>query len=465
MTTSRIYLSVLVAVLAANWTATGNRARQAANGAAVQVPAPRFERVHALRPDEGVFAYARATPDGRYLAYASQERSQPRNPPFGRTLTVVDLETREVMYTEPGIDAYWSNDGSRMIYSSAAGSGGVSIRSHPGGSIARRVAPAELGDYYSWAVRDGRNLIVTILSNFYYLEGDRAVMPHGRVPACPRIGKGERPLVSHDGRRITTFVRGTVVVRNLTDCNDIIETGIGGGKADFSWDGRHVAMHVLKEGGRGYEIQVVDLHEKTVRTVTSLPGSSLFPSWLRDGRLFFNYDGDDYRGFVIASDFMNVPARPLRADRGRVPSNLAWTDLFPETPVPAQKTNLVMVWSTWSAHSPEALIWLQQAREYFADRGTDVGVMTAIEPATRPDDAVAMRTRYDITLPEIRLDPHRFVRTEAKNQIPTTLLIRDGRVVDTRLGAQPFADLRDWVLERGSTGALRDSAASVLVHR
>jgi hypothetical protein len=465
LTTARIYVFVLVAAVAAISSANGNRAQQRANGAAGQAPALQFERVHALRPDEGVFAYARVTPDGRYLAYASQERNRPRNAPFGRTITVVDLKTREVMYTEPGIDAYWSNDGSRMIYSSAAGAGGVSIRHHPDGPIARQVAPAELGDYYSWAVRGGRNLIVTILSNFYYLDGDRAAMPHGRVPACPAIGTGERPLVSHDGRRITTFVRGTVVVRNLTDCNDIIETGIGGGKADFSWDGRHVAMHVLKEDGRGYEIQVVDLQEKTVRTVTNLPGSSLFPSWLRDGRLFFNYDGDDYRGFVIASDFMNVPTRPLRADRGHVPSNLAWKDLFPETPVPAQNLNLVMVWSTWSAHSPEALIWLQQTREYFADRGKDIGVMTAIEPATRPDDAVAMRKRYDITLPEIRLDPQRFVRTEGKNQIPTTLLFRDGNVADTKLGAQPFVELRDWVLLFDSTVALRDSPTSVSAHR
>ena len=91
-----------------------------------------------------------------------------------------------------------------------------------------------------------------------------------------------------------------------------------------------------------------------MRTVTNLPGSSLFPSWLRDGRLFFNYDGDDYRGFVIASDFMNVPTRPLRADRGHVPSNLAWKDLFPETPVPAQNLEPGMVWRTWSAHSPGA---------------------------------------------------------------------------------------------------------------
>jgi hypothetical protein len=406
----------------------------------------RYERVHALRPDEGVFAYARVTPDGRYLAYASQERVPPRGAPAGRTITVVDLRTREVMYTEPGIDAYWSNDGSRMIYSSGArDTRGVSIRHHPGGAVTRQVAPEELGDYYSWAVRDGRNLIVTILSNYYYLDGDRAVSPYGRVPSCPGIGVGDRPLVSHDGKRITTFVRGTVVIRNLTDCDDIIDTGVGGGKADFSWDGRYVAMHVLKPSGRGYEIQVVDLREKTVRTVTSLPGSSLFPSWLRDGRLFFNYDGDDFRGFMIASNFMDAPPRPLATEAAKVPPRLAWNDLFPETPAPAARLNLVMIWSTWSAHSPEALTWLQQARDDFRSQSPDLGVMTAIEPGTRPDDAAAMLKRYRIALPEIPLDPQRFIRTEAKNQMPTTLLFRDGVLVDRKLGAQTSAELQDWV--------------------
>jgi hypothetical protein len=37
-------------------------------------PAPRLERVYALQPEEGVFAYARISPDGRTLAYASETR-------------------------------------------------------------------------------------------------------------------------------------------------------------------------------------------------------------------------------------------------------------------------------------------------------------------------------------------------------------------------------------------------------
>jgi hypothetical protein len=204
-------------------------------------------------------------------------------------------------------------------------------------------------------------------------------------------------------------------------------------------------MHVLKQSGRGYEIQVVDLQQNTVRTVTNLAGSSLFPSWLKDGRLFFNYDGNDYRGFMIASDFMNAPPRPLQAMRDRVPSPVAWSDVFPETPAPANDTTLVMVWSTWSAHSPEALMWLQQARDHFRAQSQDLSVITAIEPGTRQADATAMMSRYRIGLPQIPLAPERFLRTEAKNQMPTTLLFQDGVLADTRLGAQTFDELRDWV--------------------
>ena len=34
--------------------------------------APAFERVFALRTDEGVFAYSRISPNGRFLAYAAE---------------------------------------------------------------------------------------------------------------------------------------------------------------------------------------------------------------------------------------------------------------------------------------------------------------------------------------------------------------------------------------------------------
>src|SRR4029450_6626572 len=143
-------------------------------------------------------------------------------------------------------------------------------------------------------------------------------------------GQGERPLISHDGMRITTFVRGTVVVRNLGDCENILDTGIQGAKADFSWDGRYVAFHVAKADKKSYEIQIVDTQKRTVRTLTGLNGSALFPSWTSDGRMNFRYDGDDYRGFITATNVLSLPERPLSASaRPQVATtNAPWTDLF-----------------------------------------------------------------------------------------------------------------------------------------
>ena len=414
---------------------------------AVMAPAtraPRFERVYELPPGQGVFAYSRVSPDGRYLAYAAEERTGQRRR-IERTVTLVDLRTKKILFTEPGIDAYFSTDGERMIYLSSEGGSSVSIRHQKTGAITREVAPVSLGDYFSWGYRDGKHLILTIESNYYYLDGDRGVMPAGRVATCPGIGTGERPLLSRDGRRITTFVRGTVVVRNLTDCNGILDTGIGGQKADFSWDGRYVAFHVQKESGGGYEIQVVDTEKKTVRTVTNMSGSSYFPGWTKDGRLHFRYDGDDYRGFMTASDVLSAPERPLPAMPQHVPARRSWSDLFPETEQPAARTSVVMIWSTWSAHSPDALIDLQRARAAFERRGLDVDVFTATETGSLEPDIARLVANHGIELPRIPLDARRVGLTEAKNQIPTTMLFRDGVLVDRRLGAQTVAQLEEWV--------------------
>ena len=406
--------------------------------------APRVSRILPLAADEGVFAYARISPDGKFLAYASEAASFPGTRAVTRTVRVVDLGSKRVVFTEPGIDAYWSNDGRRMIFLSLA-DGGVTIRRHEDGAITRDVAPVDLGDYFSWAVRDGRNLILTIQSRYYYLDGDTAVLPAGRVTPCPDIGIGDRPLISKDGRRITTFVRGVVVIRGLTDCNDVVDTGIRGAKADFSFDGRYVAFHAPKPGARGYEIQVVDVVKRTVRTVTDLSGSSFFPSWTADGRLCFRYDGDDYRGFMMADDVLSAPERPLPTAGPAVSASLGWTDLFPETPEPVHALNLVMIWATWSAHSPDALADLERARAVFAARGADVGVATAVDAASQRADVAETLRRYAIDLPEIPLAPERLARTEAINQMPTTLLFRGGALVDRRLGAQTAGQLEEWV--------------------
>jgi hypothetical protein len=406
---------------------------------------PRFERVYSLDPEEGVFAYARISPDGRTLAYASEAPSPTQPDRIVRTVTVVDLPTQQVLFTEPGIDPYWSVDGSRMIYKSyAEAAPTVRIRDHGTGLISRDVAPNALGDYYSWGVRDGRNLILTIKGYYYYLDGNQA-LPPSAVQPCEGIGVGERPLLSRDGRRISVFVQGTLVIRNLTDCEHIVQTGMPGAKADFSWDGRYVAFHAPKASGDGYKIQVFDLVERTVRTVAELAGSSLFPSWTQDGRLCFRYDGPDYRGFMIASNVLNVPAQPLPSRLVHLPDRRAWKDLFPETARPDHRLNLVMIWAAWSAHSPEALSDLQRARAYFARHAYDVGVLTATDPGSREDDVARLLRRHAIRLPRIPLAPRNLPLTEAHNQIPTTLLFREGRLIDRRLGAQSFDQLREWI--------------------
>src|SRR5262245_17191355 len=110
---------------------------------------PSYTQLYALKPREGVFAYARISPDGRKLVYASQ---LPAHPGISRgwTEVVVDLATKNVLFTESGIDAYWSSDGSRIIYS---GNDGVTVRDvETGAKVVSREASG-LGDYYSWATR------------------------------------------------------------------------------------------------------------------------------------------------------------------------------------------------------------------------------------------------------------------------------------------------------------------------
>ena len=405
-----------------------------------------------LSAEEGVFAYSRISPDGRYLTYAAERPgSMPpgalNGGPGPQVLKVIDLQTKRQLFTENGIDGYWSPDSERIIFASYA-AGSVSIWHRSTGAITRNVAPDGLGDYYSWAERDGRQLITTITSNYYYLDGDKAVLPAARVPACPDIGIGDRPLVSKDGKRITTFVRGSVVVRNLTDCNFLLDTGLQGAKADFSFDGRYLALHTPRPDGRGSQIEVVDIEKKTVRTVTaSLRGSATFPSWTRDGRLSFRYDGPEFRGFVLAANVLSAPERPLPAQPRRLGMNRSWGDIFPETPLPDNQFNLVMIWGAWSAHSPLALQDMQRAGADFAARRLDVGVLTAPEPSTWRADLDRIRKNNGITLPEIPLTPARFALTEGANQIPSTLLFQDGRLIDRRLGPQSYDDLKSWIEE------------------
>ena len=402
-------------------------------------------RVHQLEPGEGVFAYSRISPSGRYLAY-SAERRQGRQ--TLRTVKVLDLKTGELLFTEPGIDPYWSPDERRIIYLSyqnpAAPS--VSVLTLSTGAVTRDVAPVGLGDYFSWADAGGRDLILTIRGNYYYLQGNRAELPARRVPSCPGIGMGERPLISKDGRRITAFVGNTLVVRSLADCQDVLDTRIPGAKADFSWDGRYIAFHAPKPDSRGYEIQIVDLQQRTLRRLDNLPGSSEFPSWTSDGRLSFRYDAEDYHGFVLVSGALDAPEAPLESSR-RVGAEPGWNDLFPRTPAPTGAA-MVLVWSTWSAHSEDALKALDR---FSTERGPvsadGVTVRHTLDISSTPEDALRMMAEWQVRIPGIERTATRAFALRTATQMPMYLLFDGHRLVGERLGAQTAEELQAWWLQ------------------
>ena len=92
---------------------------------------------------------------------------------------------------------------------------------------------------------------------------------------------------------------------------------------------------------------------------------------------------------------------------------------------------------------------MQRAREYFRQEGFDLTVLAAPEPASQPADVNLLRSRNRVTLPSIPLTPAGLALTEGRNQMPTTLLFRGDRLIDRRLGAQTFDELRDWVVSSG----------------
>jgi hypothetical protein len=407
-------------------------------------PRLQLHRVLRLGPNEGVYAYSRIAPSGRFLVYASQQPS-----PDGRSLPqpairVVDLFTHTTAFTEPGVDGYWSESGDRLIFlSRTATAPSVSIWHSATGAVTRDVAASDLGDYYSWGRRDGRDIIMTIESNYYYLDGDRGG-PVKRVKACPGIGVGARPLISKDGLRVTTFVNGRIWVRNVDDCDAIVDTGVEGGKADFSWDGRYLAFHIASATLDGYDIAVVDLQRRTIRRLEGLQGSALFPSWTKDGRLCFRYDAADYRGFVVADNILTLPETPLSA----APIPETWPSLtaldLDSGPTPTELT-LLLVWSTWSAHSAAALMALQQSVDEMRSSLGSVRVMTAVDQQRERVDAARLLQQSGITIPFVPIRTAGLHHTGALNQMPCLLAFSGRDFVGSMLGAHSADEIRTWV--------------------
>ena len=210
-------------------------------------------------------------------------------------------------------------------------------------------------------------------------------------------------------------------------------------------DGRYIAFHAPKPSELGYEIKVADTVERTVRTIDGVSGSSYFPSWTNDGRLLFHSDGDDFRGFMIASDYLALPATPLASEPAPQLGS-TWTEIFPETPLPGEAFALVLVWGPWSAHAPQALRALQAVRRDFVARSAGVRVLMAADPGSRAAEVERAARLHAPNVPRIQLAAKRLIASRSHNQNPTALLFQNGELIDERLGALSYEELRQWIL-------------------
>ena len=402
-------------------------------------PGPSLQRVHSLRRVEDVFAYARISPSGEHVAYTSQDLHQ-----TSRMVKIIELGTGREVFSVPGLDAYWSPDGKQLVFmrgSPAAET--VAILDVNNGAVRGDVAPVQWGDYPSWGrTAAGEDIILTIRGLYYSPTTKRRPTPL-RVPACPAIGEAERPLLSRDATRITTFTQGVLTVRNLSNCDSILVTHLYGAKADFSADGRYIAYHAPRRGG-GYEIQVADLQRKRYTTVSST-GGDYFPSWTNDGKLLFRQNLHDFRGFVLASNVLNGGWQAFPKTSRASLIGARWTNIFPAVAAPASDVTVITVWAPWNAHSDYALQSAQKAGAVFRQRQWDVTILAALEPSSLADDARRMLVAAQSHLPALPLLWADVQATYAHNQVPSNLLFKRGVLADVRLGALDSDDMLSWV--------------------
>jgi hypothetical protein len=111
---------------------------------------------------------------------------------------------------------------------------------------------------------------------------------------------------------------------------------------------------------------------------------------------------------------------------------------------------VVLIWSSWSAHSPVALADMQRARDDFRHERFDISVQAAAEPGSLDADVKLLLSRGNVDLPAIPITPAGLALTEGRNQMPTTLVFRGDRLIDRRLGAQTSEELRAWLVSLGA---------------
>ena len=434
------FLFVGLALLFASGSVIGCDARA---NAAVH---PTFTRLLELR-DESVFAYSRISPNGRFLVYSS-ERTSARRPGYdGRMLYVYDLVDRSVVFTDSGIDGYWSPDGKRLVYKMRREKKHyAAIWDSITNGITADVIPVELGDYYSWGKGEHGETLLTIDGWYAQLDGINAGQPR-RMQPCPEIGRGDRPLISRDGIRASIFVKDEVVIRNVRDCGGIKRTGIVGGKADWSPDGRYLAFHSPKSRGSGYEIKIVDVLTNKQMSLEGLTGSSYFPSWADDFGLVFRYDGPDYAGFIRADSVIRAKLSAAAAGLNyRVGFQGDWITVLPK-----RGRAIILVWAGWGAHSVEALYQFSEAEKILSG-ALNSAFITAYDPTSRFSDVATMVTASGFAGPVVQAPWRGMATAGGFNQTPTYLAFNNGCLVGRALGSISRARFESWATEAFGTG-------------
>jgi hypothetical protein len=216
-----------------------------------------------------------------------------------------------------------------------------------------------------------------------------------------------------------------------------------GAKADFSADGRYIAFHAPKNSGDGYEIRIVDLRDSTVRVLDGLAGSSLFPSWTRDGRLCFRYEGQDFRGFMLAQGVLALPSLALPRVTKAPEFVTSLSELVDGQISLGAEYSVLLIWAPWNSHSPEALQSFDDVSRRLSNQSLAFGV--AADPVSSRYGLAWFLLHHEISTRILTLRPAAVVRTVAMNQLPATMLFRRGRLIDHRLGAQSEEELEEWI--------------------
>jgi len=408
----------------------------------------RYERLTDTSNDV-VFAYSRISGDGRFLAYSSTPKAGSHSGIDARVMRVLDLQTGREVFKDPGIDGYWAPDGTRLIYKKRLDRKYiVAIWNRLTSAVTLDVMPTQLGDYYSWGASSSGETLLTIDGWFLRVNGTTVSEP-AQIPECPMIERGARPLLSRDGTRVSVFVGDELVLRNLRDCGGVVRTGIVAAKADWSRDGQFLAFHKPKSESKGFEIGIFDLatsRHLTLRT-EDLGGSNYFPSWTDDGSLVFRHDGSAYRGFVRVRDAV------ASATLDSAPTSPATVSLKTSLPSGGSSCAVLMIWGAWGAHSNDALRDLAIGSTATNESLTTCAFTAATDPTSSLADVAAAVEGSGVTVPLHWVAWFDMRSAAAMNQNPTYLLLRDGSILDRRLGPQSPIQLKDWVARHFSKDA------------